>query len=345
MIAGNRLSYLKRKMYLLIFTFLSVTGCYVKGFAADSLIERSTDTSNQKKISNSYIYRSHLGKREYGMSIVLGTYRAYQTCYLELQPKRELIFWENNEYKLYSDLLTQSLKPEFMLLEVTEHPLSWLSAAAETYTPDFFTQFNIAENFNLLQNLGAGNLEPWSMSFFVGKLSTFWDLDNNYELFPAASGAAGLVATGGLYQIFDNRMIRSNWIRLEWKLKGEGRTETSSRHWDIKLGHRWYGIKKIPNTITLFLSRERLNKNQLDLGILSNSSLNFEFQVPADALNKGISRFYLSYGKVIPLRNSLIGLKLGYVFEHRVIYTDAVTGFSDDKQYLSEFFIQPMLIF
>nr|MBC8399996.1 hypothetical protein [Candidatus Neomarinimicrobiota bacterium] len=163
----------------------------------DTLQTQDESTAGKVKLSNRYDVHFRLAKREAGASVVLGLDRVYESVYFELRSKRELVFWEKNELKLYRDLLIQSIKPEFLVVEFTEFPLALISAAVETKYSDFYTNFNITSEFNLLRSLGAGYQEPWSMSIFLGKLSTFWDLNENYDLIVAASGAAGLVATGG----------------------------------------------------------------------------------------------------------------------------------------------------
>ncbi len=327
--------------FFLIFAFIG--GLF--SAVPDTLQNQDESTAGKVKFSNRYDVHLRLGTRETGASIVFGPYRVYESIYVELQPKRELIFWEQNELKLYGDLLIQSVKPEFLFVEFTEYPLSWISAAIKTKYPEFYTNFNLTPEFNLLHSLGAGYQEPWSMSIFLGKLGTFWDLNENYDLIVAASGAAGLVATGGLYQIFDNYLVRSNWMRLEWKLKGEGKTRISSNYWDIKMGYRWYGITNLPNTITFSLSRLRTNESMFDWGLMQNTSFNFEIQVPATGINNDISRLYIAFGKVFPIKMFLAGIKIGYGFEHRQLYDQQMGAFSAEKQRISEIYFQPMIIF
>lgn len=327
--------------FFLIITFIGG----LLGAVPDTLQTQDESTAGKVKFSNRYDVHLRIGTRETGASIVLGPYRVYESIYIELHPKRELIFWEQNELKLYRDLLVQSVKPEFLVVEFTEYPLSWISAAIKTKNSEFYTYFDLTPEFNLLRSLGAGCQEPWSMSIFLGKLSIFWDLNENYDLIVAASGAAGLVATGGLYQIFDNYLVRSNWMRLEYKLKGEGQTKLSSKQWDIKMGYRWYGITNLPNALTLSISRLRMNKNIFDWGLMQNSSFNFEIQVPATGINNDISRLYIAFGKVFPIKMFLAGIKIGYGFEHRQLYDQQKGAFNDEKQRISEIYIQPVIIF
>ncbi|MCH8840800.1 MAG: rod shape-determining protein, partial [Planctomycetes bacterium] len=77
------------------------------------------------------------------------------------------------------------------------YPVASISAWMEEHESSSYQNFNIGENFNLLKSFGAGIQEPWSISLFLGQLGTYWDLDDDDELFIAATGASGLVLTGG----------------------------------------------------------------------------------------------------------------------------------------------------
>ncbi len=136
--------------------------------------------------------------RKWGAALAPGVYKTYASLFVDLDKKEEVIFWDDDEFGLYRELAKRSIKPGYVLLEITGYPLASLSASMEERKNEEYHRFDIGENFNLLKNFSAGQQEPWSVSLFLGQLATFWDLDENDDLIVAATGVSGLVLTGGL---------------------------------------------------------------------------------------------------------------------------------------------------
>ncbi len=284
--------------------------------------------------------------RDWGGALVPGPYRSYISLFLVRYRSRDITLWQEDEWQLYRDLLAKSIKrPQYILLEFTAYPLAGLAAWLQDSEPGTYRRFDLGERFNLVRSLGAGYQEPWSVSLFVGQLADFWDLDDQDELVVASSGASGLVLTGGGQQIFDNAVVNANWMRLEWKLKGQGQIKGRRRFWDLKVGYRWYGLSAVDNTITITFKRQRTNRTRRDWGLRRNTLSAVELQLPPARAGEGFTRVSLEYGKVFPLWKVLFGLKVGYIHENRREY-DAVLGtFSPARVRQSEIYIQPIALF
>ena len=330
----------QRQLFLLpivLICILNFANCQIDTTNVDNQAEGAT-------LSNRFDFQGSLGKRETGISIVGGPYKTYEIWYLELKARRELILWEENELKLYKNLIQQSLKPDFLVVEFTQYPLSWLVAETHNYHPDIWRKFDLTDEFNLLTSLGGGYQEPWSWSIFLGKLSTFWEMDDDYNLIPAASGAAGFVATAGTKQIYDNYLVDAKLCRVEWKLKGEGKSKNKKRAWDIKAGFRWPGISELPNTITLIYSRQRTDKKQKDFNFHNNSSLLCEIQIPYLNTVAEPTLVRINYGKVIPVSSILAGINIGVGYEFRQEYDFSARSFQGEMTYIPFFYIQQKII-
>ena len=274
-----------------------------------------------------------------------GIYKSFSSINVDLDDEAELILWEDDEFGLYRDLVKRSIQPGFFLLEFTGYPMASISAWMEEHHNDSYQKFNIGGNFNLLKNFGAGVQEPWSISLFLGQLETYLDLDDDDEIFIAAAGASGLVLTGGLYQLFENSFVESNWFRTEWKVRGSGGHGLKKRSWDLKAGYRWYGIAGISNTATLVLKRSKTQKSKVDWRIFHNSSASLELELPASEISDGLSRIHFAYGKYFPIRGKMVGLKLGVLYENRREYILLDEEFSSDKSRQFEFIIKPLILF
>jgi hypothetical protein len=147
--------------------------------------------------------------------------------------------------------------------------------------------------------------------------------------------------TGGLYQIFDNCLVRSSWYRVEWKLKGEGGKADFFYDWDVKVGFRNYGLSAISNTVMLAMNRCWMNRQHFGWQLGQNSTTEFEIQVPASLSARGVSRLKLIYGKAVPFRRWLIGLKLGITYDYRRTYDSISKSFSSDRIESWGFILQP----
>ncbi|MFH1853251.1 MAG: hypothetical protein ABIA75_13000 [Candidatus Neomarinimicrobiota bacterium] len=335
---STRLKNLLIAPFLLIVLYGQELATGQKSAAVDS-------SASQYRFANRFAIHQRWRDREVGAAAVLGPYRTYQSSYLEISSDRDLVLWDENEIRLYRDLLASSVRPEFFLIEFTEYPLAWLSAWLEERNSVFYDSFSVSDDVNLIRSLGAGGQEPWSVSLFLGRLGSFWDLDENYNLVEAASGAVGLVITGGMYQLFDNHLIRSDWARLEWKLKGEGRQGGKINRWDIKLGYRWFGLSAVPDALSLVLSRMRTNQRDWSWALHRNSSVNLEVQAPVFQDSGQISRLTVIYGKVFPVGKVLAGLKLGFGYEYRRLYDTKINSFVDKPTRLTQIYFQPVIIF
>lgn len=283
-------------------------------------------------------------ERDWGAALVLRPYRSYGSLFVDLDQESDFTLWEEDELKLYRDLVRRSFRPGYFLIELTEYPLAAFSAWMEVEQNSSYHRFDIARQFNLIRSLGAGYQEPWSASVFLGQLATFWDLDEHDELVVAARGAAGLVATAGLQQLFDNCVVDARWLRVEWKVKGEGLEGSRERFWDLKAGYRWYGIPELSNAINLSLKRQRTDKQSRGAGLSDNSTTALELQLPTSEISGGFSRVLFEYARFVPFRKVLAGLKVGFLYEHRRPYEAETGAFGAEKVKSWEFILQPVVI-
>ena len=284
-------------------------------------------------------------ERDWGAALVPGPYRSYGSLFVDLDPEEDFLIWQEEELPLYRDLARSSVRPGYLLLELTGYPLAMVPAWAEEDQNQLYHALDIGPEFNLLRSLGAGYQEPWSVSLFQGQLATFWTLDAQDELAVAARGAAGFVMTGGFQQLFDNSVVTAPWFRVEWKIKGEGLEGSKRRFWDLKAGYRWYGIPEVANTVSISLERRRTDKERWDWRPAGNSLAAVDVQLPLTELTGGPSRLFLEYAKLFPVWKVLVGMKLGYLYQYRPVYDRETSIFSSERERDWEIILQPLVIF
>ena len=285
-----------------------------------------------------------LFERDLGTSVTIGPYHSYGSLFYQLKKKQGIYIWQENEFKLYKDLLLRSYKPGYGLLEFTVYPTATFSAWVERERQDLFNAFTVYKDINLIESVSGGYQEPFSISLFTGQLAAFLTMNDQENLVVAATGVSGLVLTGGWYQLFDNCFVQSNWYRVEWKLKGEGGQGDVSYDWDIKVGYRHYGLPEIANTLSFIATRSRMQKQSVDWRIGQNSVAELEVQIPVSKQDQGLSRLMLVYGKAVPFWNWMLGLKIGVSYEYRCLYDITTATFSPERNENWVLFLQPFVV-
>gem|GEM_PF-822378 len=276
-----------------------------------------------------------------GGAVTLDPYQSYVSLFYQIQKDQPVYIYQENESRMYRDLLFRSYKPGYGLIEFTLYPTTALSAWVESSYKKFYDEFEVYKDINLIGSISGGYQEPWSVSLFLGQLAPFLSMNDTEDLVVAATGASGLVITGGSYQIFNNCLVRSDWYRVEWKLKGENVEDSVAYDWDIKLGYRNYGLSEISNTLLLSYTRNRMHPGRYDWRWLENSLNEFELQLPLSADDFGISRMKLTYGKAIPFWKWMIGLGVGVIYENRRLYDSDLRQFSPEKEENWRMFLMP----
>jgi hypothetical protein len=256
-----------------------------------------------------------------------------------------MIFIQEREWPLYESLIGRSFHRDMLLAEFTVYPTSTVSSWVNTQYNELYHKLDLTDDFNLLQSLGAGVEEPWSVSLFTGTMDNFWDLTEADELKVVSTGAAGIVLTGGFQQIFANYLFNRPWWRLEWKVKGVANDPVRKFQWDLKLIYRDYGTDEIDNTVGISLYRERTTQGHHDRSLAGNSRAKLQVYLPVIHLTNGPSRILIEYGKYVPYRQWLLGLKFGFMHEYRREYDGLNERFSPDRQRRSGIYIQPIWIF
>ena len=284
--------------------------------------------------------------RDWGGAMVPGPFVSYASLYLTRYDTRDIAIWQENELRLYGDLLMRSIRrPRYLLLEATVYPLAGISAWLPTGAPATYRRFNLGNEFNLVRSLGGGIQEPWSISLFLGQIDDFWQLTDDDQLVVASSGISGLVLTGGWQQLFNNAVVPAGWLKAEWKIKGQGSQRGRKRFWNLNVGYRWYGLQEMDNALVVSFRRQQTDLDRLDWGLIHNTSSVVELQLPPTRAADGFTRIRLEYGKMFPLWKALVGLKVGYILENRREYNSFTKTFSAKRVPQSEIFIQPVVIF
>jgi len=140
----------------------------------------------------------NIAERDLGASLTLDPYHSYSSVFFQFDKSQAIYIWQQDELKLYANILRKSYIPSYGLVEFTVYPTTATSAWVESNDKKLFDRFTVYRDFNLIESTSGGYQEPWSGSLFFGQLAAFLTLNDEEELVIAASGASGLVLTGGL---------------------------------------------------------------------------------------------------------------------------------------------------
>lgn len=286
-----------------------------------------------------------LANHNAGLAFSPGIYSSYGSAFFSIQNEEQVFIYNENEANLYTDLFLISLNPTHILTELTIYPTSAFSGWLKTEHFSFYRKFDLIDDLNLWSSLAGNYQEPWSISLFFGQLANYVTLTDSENLAVSATGASGFVITTGWQEIFDGYLLKANWWRCEWKIKGTGKDRNKTHSWDIKIGYRWYGRPEITNTLNLTFSRQKTEKGTHSWNFHRNSCMEIEFQIPPAKINTGCSRLTFAYGKFLPFRKYLIGLKIGYSYEHRPEYRGPDKGFTPENRIIKGLVFQPVVEF
>lgn len=159
-----------------------------------------------------------------------------------------------NERKIYLDLLTNIFSPRFLLVEASINPLPVLGVYTKNNHRGFYDSADVGDDLNLIQALTEGFEEPYAVSFFIGNVLRFKTPQGTEE--SINKGYSGLLLSVGDQHIKDSELFDDNWYEMEWKLKGDKRTEEEYWSWSFRVGTKMHSHTDIADVNYVGIRRE-----------------------------------------------------------------------------------------
>ncbi len=226
------------------------------------------------------------------------------------------------EKQIYTKLIKHTFSPNIFLVEASFHPMSW---AGVWYRENYPNQYDRASinNFNLVKTLTAGWEEPYSLSFFVGRMLIF----RNEKSRHIGSNRAymGYLLTIGNKSIKDNLSYHDNWQNVEFKLKGTRELEEKDLDWSFRIGYRHHNNPDFVNTLYIGARRSSVDFKKSLWSIRYNSA--FETLVEVSAATFKLTKAEFIVEKKWPLKTFTkltFGLGIGYLYYGGNRYTGAL---------------------
>jgi len=230
---------------------------------------------------------------------------------------------EQREKDLYLTLLSRAYAPRFLVLEGSVYPLPYLGTYIKEHDPSFYDNAQVTGSFNWVQAVTAGFEEPYAVSVFLGNVVDFSVPEDKAS---KGIGYSGLLYSKGTYNIKNNTLIRDDWWEMEWKVKGDRKTQDQKLSWSFRVGAKLHGNPDITDIYYLSFRRSRLDYRPKQDSIFNNSG--FEYTVDFERGTFTPIRHYFYVDKKWPIGDWKMAFSLatGFVWESQKKYTGALAG-------------------
>ncbi|WP_294965348.1 hypothetical protein [Sulfurimonas sp.] len=155
------------------------------------------------------------------------------------------------------------------LLEASVHPMGIGGLYFRQNHEKMYDRSKI-EDFNLIKAATTGFEEPYSLSFFIGRMMIF---KNNKDDYIGKNRAyIGYLVTVGDYSIKDNFAHHDKWYNLEFKLKGTRDKEDRDLDWSFRIGSRIHQNTDFVKNIYIGARRSSIDYKKSAWSVLYNSA-------------------------------------------------------------------------
>ena len=219
---------------------------------------------------------------------------------------------EKSEKELYLTLLSRAYAPRFLVIEGSVNPLPYAGTYVKKNHSSFYEDAQITGSFNWIQAVTAGFEEPYAVSVFLGNIV---DFSLPEEKASKGIGYSGLLYSRGTYHIKSNALIRDDWWEMEWKVKGDRKTQDQKLSWSFRFGAKLHGNPDITDIYYLSFRRSRLDYRPERDTIFNNSG--FEYTVDFERGTFTPIRHYFFVEKKWPVEGKKMAFALatGFVWE------------------------------
>jgi hypothetical protein len=230
---------------------------------------------------------------------------------------------EQGEKDLYLTLLSRAYAPRFLVIEGSVNPLPYAGTYIRKHNESFYEEAQTTGSFNWLQAVTAGFEEPYAFSVFLGNIV---DFSIPGEKTSKGIGYSGLLYSVGTYHIKNNVLIRDDWWEMEWKVKGDRKTQDQKLSWSFRFGTKLHGNPDITDIYYLSFRRSRLDYRPKRDSLFNNSG--FEYTVDMERGTFTPVRHYFFVDKKWPFENKKMAFSLatGFVWESSKKYSGALAA-------------------
>lgn len=247
---------------------------------------------------------------EYGYEADI--YYSNISAYLDLDTANELQDASlKSEKQIYKELIQNTFHPNVFLTELAIHPMPITGIYLKSEQREFYDKFEF-DNFNPIRSITAGFEEPYSLSFFFGRMILF---SKAKDLSIKNRAFIGYLFSIGNYTIKDNSAYENKWLRMEFKLKGTRSKKTQDLDWSFRIGTQLNHNNSFANTLYIGARRSKIQYTKNQYSFINNGAINSLLEVN---YNFELTKAELVYEKILPVKlrkKSAFKLGIGYVYD------------------------------
>lgn len=207
----------------------------------------------------------------------LDAYYSNVSAFIDLERDRNITDGNNlSEREIYTKLFYKTLEPNIFLIEASVHPMNIAGTYYRKENEDMYTKEN-RNQFNMVKALTAGFEEPYSLTFFLGRMMVFSKA--NSERIGKNRAYLGYMLTVGDKSIKDNKAYSDKWMNFEFKLKGTREKNNSDLDWSFRIGTRMHLQGDFVDTVFVGARRKSIDYDKTFYSLLYNSSITTLFFV------------------------------------------------------------------
>ena len=255
----------------------------------------------------------------------LDAYYSNVSAFIDLDTKEETENALNKtEEEIYKDLATNILNPNVFLIEAAVFPMPVTGVYIRSQYDDFYNQAQLSPTTNLVKSVTAGFEEPYSLSFFVGRMLVFKKKAKNRV--GKNRAYLGFLVSVSDKSIKDNVLYSNYTLNLEYKLKGTRDKETSDLDWSFRIGYKQNSNHNFVDTLYVGARRSSSDFTKDLWSVMYNSAFNVLFEVDKKNFNftKGEFTIEKKFPTIVYGSKAVLGIVMGYIYNSNKRYSGAL---------------------
>ena len=219
---------------------------------------------------------------------------------------------ELSEVQLYSKLIANTFAPNIFLMELAIHPMPILGLVFRKYNEPLYQRSTLGD-FNLVKSITAGFEEPYSISFFLGRMMVF--NRKNEKHIGVNRAYVGYLLSMSSRSIKDNKAEPDKWVEFEMKIKGTRKFTHHLLDWSFRLGSRIHSNHDFTNSIYIGARRSRVDIDKDFLSWLDNSAYTLLLSASAETFDLIEVQTTMEKKWTSSLfYDAIFGLEIGYLY-------------------------------
>ncbi len=241
----------------------------------------------------------------------IDAYYTNVSTFIDLEPDRNITnAIDMSERDIYTQLLNKAFSPNIFLFEASCNPMAILGLYVRKQYNNLYDESNV-QDMNLVKVITAGFEEPYSFSFFVGRMMIFKTHKN--DRVGKNRAYMGVLVDIGDKTIKDNVAYNNKWMDIEYKLKGTRAKTDVDLDWSFRVGAKINGNKNFVNSLYIGARRSSIDYKKNIYSLRYNSAFSTMIALSADTFK--LINYEIILEKKIPISGSekmSFGIGIGY---------------------------------